>query len=129
MARWRQRWQARWQAVTSTLANPNFWLALVGVVGALLVWFYLFYLAIKYIDTSLAMHSTFCSSDDERNRHILALTLLTPLFLVGLMGVISEWLTLMENRAKKRKTPLKALVGFSLLLQVSGLFILIALQC
>lgn len=122
-------WGRRLQALATTLANPNFWLTLVGVVGALLVWFYLFYLAIKYVDTSLAMHSTFCSSHDQRNRHILALTLLTPLFLVGLLGVVSEWLTLMENRARKRKTPLKALVGFSLLLQVSGLFILIALQC
>jgi hypothetical protein len=129
MGQWRQRWQQRLQAIADTLSSPNFWLALVGVVGALLVWFYLFYLAIKHIDTSLAMRSTFCSSEDERNRHILALTLLTPLFLVGLLGVVSEWLTLMENRAKKRKTPLKALVGFSVLLQVSGVFILIALQC
>jgi hypothetical protein len=123
------RWRQRWQAVAETLSNPNFWLALVGVVGALLIWFYLFYLAIKYIDTSLAMRSTFCSSEDERNRHILALTLLTPLFLVGLLGVVSEWLTLMENRAKKRKSSLKALIGFSVLLQVSGVLILIALQC
>lgn len=120
---------SRWQRIAQVLANPHFWLTLVGVVGALLVWFYLFYLAIKYVDTSLAMHSTFCSSHDERNRHILALTLLTPLFLVGLLGVVSEWLTLMENRAKKRKTSLKALIGFSVLLQVSGLFILVALQC
>ncbi len=122
-------WGRRWRTIEETLSNPNFWLAFVGVVGALLIWFYLFYLAIKYIDTSLAMHSTFCSSDDERNRHILALTLLTPLFLVGLLGVVSEWLTLMENRAKKRKSSLKALIGFSVLLQASGVFILIALQC
>lgn len=123
------RWRQRWDAIVETLSSPVFWWTLLGVLGALAFWFYLFYLAIKYIDTSLSMHSTFCSSDTERNWHIFALTMLTPLFLVGFIGVVSEWLTLMENRAKGRKTPLKHLIIFSLLMQVTGLLILVALQC
>ena len=123
------KWRARWQAVVETLSSPYFWWTLLGIVGAIVVWFYIYYLAIKYLDTSLSIHSTFCSNDTERNWHILALTLLTPLFLVGMLGVISEWITLMENRAKHRKTPLKALIWFSVLLQVTGGLILVALEC
>lgn len=122
-------WKSRWKTIADTLSSPNFWWTLLGILGALLLWFYIFYLAIKHLDTSLSMHSTFCSSDQERNWHILAITMLTPLFLVGLIGAVSEWLTLMENRAKRRKTPLRPLIGFSVLLQVTGLFILIALRC
>lgn len=123
------KWRARWQAVVETLSSPYFWWTLLGILGAIIVWFYIYYLAIKYLDTSLSIHSTFCSNDTERNWHILALTLLTPLFLVGMLGVISEWITLMENRAKHRKTPLKALIWFSVLLQVTGALILVALEC
>lgn len=123
------KWRARWQAVVETLSSPYFWWTLLGILGAILVWFYIYYLAIKYLDTSLSIHSTFCSNDNERNWHILALTLLTPLFLVGMLGVISEWITLMENRVKHRKTPLKALIWFSVLLQVTGGLILVALEC
>jgi uncharacterized membrane protein YsdA (DUF1294 family) len=123
------RWRQRWQTLVEVLSSPTFWWTLLGIIGALLVWFYLFYLAIKYIDSSLAMTTTFCSNDVERNWHILAITLLTPLFLVGMLGVVTEWMTLMENREKHRKTPLKSLIWFSVLMQISGLFILLALQC
>ncbi len=123
------KWKARWQAAAKTLSSPYFWWTLLGILGAMLVWFYIYYLAIKHLDTSLSLHSTFCANDNERNWHILALTLLTPLFLVGMLGVISEWLTLMEYRAKRRKTSLKALIWFSVLLQVTGGLILIALKC
>lgn len=123
------RWRQRWDEALEVLSSPTFWWSLLGVLGAVVFWFYLFYLAIKYIDTSLSMHSTFCSDDTERNWHIFALTLLTPLFLVGFIGVVSEWLTLMENRAKGRKTPLKYLIGFSVLMQATGVLILVALQC
>ena len=95
----------------------------------LLVWAAIYYLAIKYIDPGMALRSTFCSNDDERNNHLLVIILLTPLFIVGVIGIISEWLTVMENRAKHRKSSLKPLLAFSLLLQVSGALILVALQC
>lgn len=111
------------------MATPHFWWTLLGVLAALLIWLSLFYLAIKYVDTSLAMHSTFCSSNEERNRHILAITLLTPLFLVGLLGVIGEWMQFVDDRRQRRKTNFKPLIVFFLLMQVSALFILIALQC
>jgi len=111
------------------LATPTFWWTLLGVMGALLVWFFLFYLAIKYLDTSLAMHSSFCSNDDQRNRHILAIVLMTPPFLVGLIGVIGEWMTLMDHRKAGRKYPLKPLVVFSVMMQIAAVGILVALQC
>ncbi|NTV96170.1 MAG: hypothetical protein HGA75_12260 [Thiobacillus sp.] len=126
---WKYAWRYRWKVFTETVTTANFWYTVLGVVAALLVWFYLFYLAIKYLDTSLAMHSTFCSSDDERNRHILAIVLTTPLFLVGLIGVIGEWMTIMDNRRAGRKNKFKALIVFSLLLQVTAVVILYALKC
>lgn len=122
-------WRYRWKVFKETVSSPNFWWLLLGILGALATWFFLFYLAIKHLDTSLAMHSTFCSSEDQRNRHIFAIVLLTPLFLVGLIGVISEWMTVMDNRRAGRKSPYKALINFSILLQVSGLFLLLALNC
>lgn len=99
------------------------------MVGALLVWFYLFYLAIKHLDTSLAMHSTFCDSDEQRNKHILTIVLSTPIFLVGLIGVIGEWMTIMDNRRHGRRNTYKAIIVFSIMLQVSAVVILTALQC
>jgi hypothetical protein len=122
-------WRYRLKVFRETVTTANFWLLFIGIIGALAVWFFLFYLAIKYLDTSLAMHSTFCSSDRERNLHILAIILLTPLFLVGLIGVVGEWMTVMDNRRERRKSNYKPLVAFSVLLQLSALFILIALQC
>jgi hypothetical protein len=122
-------WKYRLKVFRETVTTANFWMLFSGIMGALALWFFLFYLAIKYLDTSLAMHSTFCSSDEERNVHLLAITLLTPLFLVGLIGVVGEWMTLMENRRHKRKSNYRPLVVFSIMLQLSALFILIALQC
>ena len=122
-------WKYRLKVFRETIVTANFWMLFFGIMGALAIWFYLFYLAIKYLDTSLAMHYTFCSNDEQRNRHLLAITLMTPLFLVGMIGVIGEWMTVMDNRRKKRKNNYKPLVVFSILLQVSALFILVALQC
>jgi uncharacterized membrane protein YsdA (DUF1294 family) len=122
-------WTRQFRELAAAMATPRFWYTLLGVLAALLIWFYLFYLAVKHVDTSLSMHSTFCSSHEERNLHILVITLLTPLFLVGLLGVIGEWMQLIENRHKGRKTPLKPLILFLVLMQVTALFILIALNC
>lgn len=122
-------WGRLVRTLAASMATARFWYTLLGIVVALLVWLYLFYLSVKYLDTSLSLHSTFCGSHDERNRHILALVMLTPLFLVGMLGVIGEWLQFMEKRAQGRKAPLKALLLFLLLMQVTGLAILIALDC
>ncbi len=122
-------WTRQFREMAEVMSTPKFWWTLAGILAAVLVWIFLFYLAIKNLDTSLAMHSTFCSSDEERNWHILAITLLTPLFLVGLLGVIGEWMQFMDNRQKGRKTRLRPLILFLTLMQVTALFILIALQC
>lgn len=122
-------WEQRWERIARVLSSRHFWWTLLGVSGALVVWFYLFHQAIKHIDTSLAMHSTFCTSDAERNQRILAIVLLIPLFLVGLLGVIGEWMAFVDNRRHGRKTNFKPLIYFSVLLQVTALFILIAMQC
>ncbi|MDD4881325.1 MAG: hypothetical protein PHR30_02075 [Gallionellaceae bacterium] len=126
---WRYAWRYRWKVFVETLATPTFWWTLLGIAAALLIWFFLFYLAIKQLDTSLAMQSTFCSSDEERNRHILVIVLMSPLFLVGLIGVIGEWMTVMDNRRAGRKNKYKALAVFATLLQVAALVILFALRC
>jgi uncharacterized membrane protein YidH (DUF202 family) len=122
-------WKYRLKVFRETVTTANFWMLFLGIIGVLAIWFFLFYLAIQQLDTSLAMYSTFCSSDQERNMHLLAITLLTPLFLVGLIGVIGEWMTVMDNRRQRRKSNYKPLIVFSVLLQLSALFILIALQC
>lgn len=122
-------WISKSRELAGVLATRRFWYTLLGVLAVLLIWFYLFYLAVKHVDTSLSMHSTFCDSQEERNWHILVITLLTPLFLVGMLGVIGEWMLFMENRHKGRKTPLKPLILFLVLMQVTALFILIALNC
>lgn len=126
---WKRAWQHRWKETVATLSRPTFWWTLLGILGVLLVWVYLFYLAIKHLDTSLSLHSTFCSNDEERNRHILVIVLMTPLFLVGVIGVIGEWMTAMDNRRAGRRNHYKALAGFSVLLQVTALVILFALRC
>ncbi|MFA5082385.1 MAG: hypothetical protein WC474_07575 [Hydrogenophilaceae bacterium] len=126
---WRYAWRYRWKVFVETVSTPTFWWTLLGIAAALLIWFYLFYLAIKQLDTSLAMHSTFCSSDEERNQHILVIVLMTPLFLVGLIGVIGEWMTVMDNRRAGRRNKYKALAVFATLLQVTALVILFALKC
>lgn len=122
-------WTRQLRELADAMATRKFWYTLIGVSIALLIWFYLFYLAIKYVDTSLSMHSTFCDSSEERNWHILVITLLTPLFLVGLLGVIGEWMQFVENRHKGRKTAFKPLILFLVLMQVTAMFILIALNC
>ncbi len=126
---WKYAWRYHWRVFKETLQTPTFWWMLLGVLSALALWFYLFYLSIKYLDTSLAMHSSFCSSHEERNVHILAIVLLTPLFMVGLLGVIGEWMEAMEHRRKQRKFSYKALLVFFFLMQISAALILIALQC
>lgn len=122
-------WKYRLKVFKETVSSGNFWLLFLGICTVLSVWFYLFYLSIRYLDTSLAMHSTFCSSDEERNRHILMIVLALPLFIAGLIGSIGEWMTVMDNRRYKRKSSYKSLLVFLVLLQVSAVFILIALQC
>ncbi len=129
MSSWRHAWRYNWRVFKQTIRTSTFWWTLLGVLAALLIWFYLFYLSIKYLDTSLAMHSTFCSSDYERNFHILAIVLLVPLFMVGMLGVIGEWMAVMDHRRKKRKYEYKPLIGFFFLMQISAVLILIALQC
>lgn len=119
----------RWKAFTETVTTANFWWTVLGILSVLLLWFYLYYLAIKHLDTSLAMHSTFCASEQERNWRILVIVLMTPLFLVGLLGVISEWLTIMDNRRNGYRNSYKALIVFFALLQVTAVVILFALQC
>ncbi len=122
-------WIRQLQDIARLLTSRKFWYTLIGVLMALLVWVYLFYLAIKHLDTSLSLHSTFCGSHEQRNRHILVITLLTPLFLVGLLGVIGEWMQFVENRQKGRKPQTLALILFLILMQVTALFILMALDC
>lgn len=126
---WKYAWRYRRSLFWQTLQTPTFWWTLIGVVGALVVWFFLLYLAIKHLDTSLAMHSNFCSSEAQRNRHILVIVLTTPLFLVGMIGVMGEWMTAMDNRRAGRKNNLKPLAAFSVLMQVAGAVILVALNC
>lgn len=46
-----------------------------------------------------------------------------------MLGVIGEWMLFIENRHKGRKTPLKPLILFLVLMQVTALFMLIALNC
>jgi hypothetical protein len=75
------------------------------------------------------MQSTFCSSDEQRNKHILVIVLSTPMFLVGMLGVIGEWMAIMDNRRAGRPNKFKPLVVFSILMQVAAVAILIALQC
>lgn len=126
---WKYAWRYRWKLFTETVTTANFWWTVIGISGAVIVWFYLFYLAIKLIDTSMALHSTFCSNDAQRDRHLLVIILTIPLFLVGLLGVIGEWMAVMDNRQAGRKNNYKPLIAFSALLQVSAVVILIALRC
>jgi len=126
---WKYAWRYRMKVFAETVTTTNFWWTLIGISGALVVWFYLFHLAIKLIDTSMSLRSTFCSSDDQRDRHLLVIILLTPIFLVGMLGVISEWMDVMENIRLKRKRKYKALVVFSVMMMLSSLFILLALRC
>lgn len=122
-------WHYRWKVFTETVTTANFWWTAIGICGALVVWFYLFHLAIKLIDSSMALRTTFCSNDVQRDRHLLVIIMLTPLFLVGMLGVIGEWMTLMDNRKAGRRSKYKALVVFSILMMVTSLSILLALQC
>lgn len=122
-------WTRQFRELAEAMAAPKFWYTLLGVLAALLIWFYLFYLAVKHVDTSLSLHSTFCDDREERNWHILVITLLTPLFLVGVLGVIGEWMSFIDNRHKGRRATLKPLILFLVLMQVTALFILIALNC
>jgi len=126
---WKYAWRYRWKVFTETLSTSTFWWTLLGILGALLVWFYLFHMAIRLLDTSMALHSTFCSNEAERDKRLLVIILSTPLFLVGLLGVIGEWMTVMDNRKAGRKSKFKPLIVFSILMQVTALVILVALQC
>lgn len=126
---WKYAWRYRWKVFTEAVVTANFWWTVLGILGALVVWFYLFRMAIKLTDTSLALHSTFCSSDSQRDWHLLVIILLTPLFLVGLLGVVGEWMAFMDNRKAGRKTRFKALILFAILMQATALFLLLALRC
>lgn len=126
---WKYAWRYRWRVFTATVTTANFWWTVLGVSGALLVWFYIFRIAIRLLDTTMAVHSTFCATDEQRDRHILAIVLLTPLFLVGMLGVISEWMAIMDNRKAGRKNKFKPLIVFSILMQATSVGILLALQC
>lgn len=126
---WKYAWRYRWKVFSETVTTANFWWTVLGIVGVLVLWFYLFHIAIKLLDTSMRLSSSFCSSDAQRNRHLLVIILSTPLFIVGMLGVIGEWMTTMENRKARRKSNYKPLIAFSALLQVSALVILLALRC
>ena len=119
----------RWKAFTDNVTSANFWWTVLGICGALLVWFYLYHLAIKLVDTSLTLQSTFCANDQQRNRHILLIVLTTPLFLVGMLGVIGEWMTVMDNRKAGYPNNYRSLALFSVLMIVASVVILIALRC
>lgn len=122
-------WGRQMRELVRLLASARFWYTLLGVTLALLVWFYLLYLAIEHFDRDLSLHATLCGGHEQRNWYYLAITLLTPLFLVGLLGVIGEWMQFVDNRSKGRKTSFKALILFLVLMQVTGLTILIAIDC
>ncbi len=126
---WKYAWRYRWKVFTETVTTANFWWTVIGICGALVVWFYLFHLAIKQIDSSMALRTTFCSNDEQRDRHLLVIIMLTPLFLVGMLGVIGEWMTLMDNRKAGHRSKYKALVVFFILMMVTSFSILLALQC
>lgn len=129
MSVWRHAWRYRWNVFKATIRTSTFWWTLLGILAALAIWFYLFHLSVRLLDTSLAMYSTFCTSHEERNWHILMLVLLVPLFMVGLLGVIGEWMAVMDHRKKNRKYSRKPLLAFFFLMQIASLFILIALEC
>ncbi len=122
-------WGRQLRELAALLATARFWYTLLGVTLALLLWFYLLYQAIEYFDRNFSMHATLCGGHEQRNWHYLAITLLTPLFLVGLLGVIGEWMQFVDNRSKGRKTTFKPLILFLVLMQVTGLAILIAMDC
>ena len=126
---WKYAWRYRRKLFAETVATANFWWTVLGITGAVVVWFYLFYLAIKLADTSMALHSSFCSNDAQRDRHLLVIILTTPLFLVGLLGVVGEWMTIMDNRKAGRKNTFKSLIAFFALMQITAVIILVALQC
>lgn len=126
---WKYAWRYRWKVFTETIATSTFWWTVIGICGALVVWFYLFHMAIRLLDSSLVLRSAFCATDSQRDKHILAIVLLTPLFLVGMLGVIGEWMAIMDNRKRGRKNQFKSLAGFSVLMILSSLAILFALQC
>jgi len=122
-------WRHRLQAIRNAFRSPHFWSLLVGVLLALALWFLLLYLAVKYADTSLALHSTFCSNDAERNRHILAIILMAPVFMMGLIGVIGEWMTILDNHRNRRKNRFLAFAVFNAMMLLAATGILIALNC
>lgn len=122
-------WGRRLEDLVQVVTSARFWYTLLGMLAALLVWFYLLYLAIEQFDRRPSIHAAICGGSLERNWHMLALVMLTPLFLVGLLGVIAEWMTYLEHRAKGRRTTLKPLILFLMLMQVTAVFILIAMEC
>ncbi len=122
-------WIRQLAALADVLKTPKFWYTLLGILAALLVWFYLLYLAIEQFDRRPSLHSAVCGGHLERNWHMLALVMCTPLFLVGLLGVIAEWMTYLDNRAKGRRTTLKPLMLFLLLMQVTAMVILLVMEC
>lgn len=123
------RWGPQLRERLAWLTTTRFWYTFLGVTLALLVWFYMLYLAIDYFDRNLSIHATLCGAHEQRNWHYLTIILLTPIFLVGLLGVIGEWMQFVENRHKGRKAPFKHLILFLVLMQVTGLAILIAMDC
>jgi hypothetical protein len=127
MAR-KSAWSNRWRVFLETVTSSHFWYTLLGILGVVLIWTYLFYLALQY-DVRMVMHDTFCSSEEQRDKHILVIVLTLPFFLVGVVGTISEWMAIMENRRAGRKNSYKALIIFSLLIQVATVIILFALKC
>ena len=103
---WKYAWRYRWKVFAETVTS-----------------------AIHLLDTSMTMYSSFCSSESQRNRHILAIVLLMPFFLVGILGVIGEWMTIMDNRKAGRKNRYKSLIVFSVMMQASTALIFLAMQC
>lgn len=122
-------WDRQLRTLARLLVSARFWYTLLGVTLSLLVCFYLLYQAIEHFDRDLSLHATICGEYRQRNLNYLVIILLTPLFLIGVVGVIGEWMQFIDNRSKGRKTSLKALILFLVLMQVTGLAILHAMDC
>lgn len=118
----------RWREIMATLSSPHFWLTLLGILGVVAVWLYLMYLGMQY-DVRIGIPERFCSTIEERDKHILVIVLSIPFFLVGIIGVISEWMAIMAHRRAGRRFSIRSLVVFSTVMMVATLIILVALRC
>lgn len=129
MSSWKYAWRYHWKVFNETIRSRSFWLTLLGICAALLVWIYLFYLTVKNVDSSRLLYSKFCANDQQRNRHLFAIAVLTPVFIVGLIGVLGEWMRFMDNRRDGRPSKPRDLFLFIALMLGAALLIAFALHC